>query len=52
MNHTAINRFIKKLKQYNRYISKQQFKTLKGQAISGDIVGAERGLQKILQKGK
>ncbi len=42
---TDITRFIKHLKQSD--LTLQQFKALKGQALSGDISGAEKGLNKI-----
>lgn len=42
---TELTKFIKQLKQSN--LTLQQFKTLKGQALSGDIAGAEKGLHKI-----
>ena len=39
-----INSFMKKLKNSRPYLSKQQYRTIKGQALSGDIDGAEKGL--------
>lgn len=41
------NAFIQ-LKTARGKISKQQYKTLKGQILAGDSDGAMRGLQKIL----
>ena len=41
---------IKLLKKYKNNLSKQQVSTLKGQALSGDIEGAKRGLFKLLKK--
>jgi len=41
--------FIKKLKDCN--LTKQQLKTLKGQALNGDLEGAKKGLNKILKRG-
>jgi len=46
--YTEINKFIKELKKHE--FSKQQFKTLKGQAATGDIIGARKGLDKILKR--
>ncbi len=48
MSYTEINKFIKRLKTYE--LPKQQFKTLKGQAVAGDISGARKGLEKILKR--
>lgn len=39
---------VQDLKEYRGILSKQQIKTLKGQILSGDIKGAEKGLSKIL----
>ena len=44
-----ISDFIKQLKAED--LTKQQKKTLKGQALSGDIEGAERGLKKLKRRG-
>ena len=43
-----INRFMKKLKNCRLYLSKQQYRTIKGQALSGDIDGAQKGLNSLL----
>lgn len=34
----------------NKIINKQQLKTLRGQALSGDLQGAKKGLCKIAKK--
>lgn len=39
------------LNQNKKLLTKQQYKTLKGQAVEGDIIGANKGLIKILQRG-
>ncbi len=39
-----------RLKAYRRVLSHQQYQTLKGQILSGDSVGAMRGLEKILKR--
>ena len=36
------------LNGFREKLTKQQYKTLKGQIIAGDIDGAMRGLQKLL----
>ncbi|EKX89291.1 hypothetical protein HMPREF9998_01726 [Peptostreptococcus anaerobius VPI 4330 = DSM 2949] len=43
------NEFIKILKSCNDKLTFQQFKTLRGQALKGDIEGAYRGLNRILE---
>lgn len=37
------------LKRNRQYLTKQEYKTLKGQANAGDIDGALKGLDKILR---
>lgn len=38
------------LKKYKNKLNKQQFKTFKGQILSGNIDGFKKGLTKLLQK--
>ena len=42
--------FIKILGSYRGVLPKQTLKTLKGQALSGDLEGAKKGLQKKLEE--
>ncbi len=35
--------FIGVMKGYKQYLSVQEFKTMKGQALAGDVEGARRG---------
>lgn len=44
------NRFIIELKKYNNILTKQQIKTLRGQAIKGEIEAAQKGLKKLLKR--
>lgn len=44
----TLNLFIKTLKSRRSKLTTQQYKTLKGQAIAGDISGANKGLIKLL----
>ena len=41
--------FLHKLKFYRPKLTKQQVRTLKGQALADNIKGAEKGLSKILE---
>lgn len=43
-----INAFIIKLKRYRNILSRQVVKTIRGQALSGDLTAAEKGLKKVL----
>lgn len=44
------DKFILKLKNYNKLLTKQQLKTLRGQAVKGDVEAAENGLIKLLKR--
>ena len=44
-NMLGVSKFIRSLKKYK--LSKQQRKTLRGQAINGDLEGAKKGLEKL-----
>lgn len=42
-----------KLIEKNKHrLTKQQFKTLRGQCLAGEVQGALKGLHKILRRGK
>lgn len=41
---------IKLLEKNKNKMTKQQFKTLRGQCLSGDVNGAIKGLYRILRK--
>ena len=45
-----LNSFMRKLKNSRPYLSKQQYRTIKGQALSGDIDGAQKGLNSLLSR--
>lgn len=38
------------LKAYRPQLTHQQYKTLRGQVLAGDAIGAMKGLQRILAK--
>jgi hypothetical protein len=40
----------KRLKQNKELLTKQQYRTIKGQLIAGDIEGATKGLNRLLRK--
>ncbi len=44
----SINTAFARLKSARGNITKQQYRTLKGQILAGDVDGAMRGLRKIL----
>lgn len=45
-----ITKALKQLKSYNGRLTYQQFKTLRGQILTGDIDGAMKGLQTIIEQ--
>lgn len=45
----SINESLKLLKDYKYRITKQQYKTFKGQILSGNIEGFKKGLFKIIK---
>lgn len=47
MDKGRLTAFLLPLKQAN--LTRQQHKTLRGQALTGDIEGAEKGLRKLTQ---
>lgn len=46
----AMREFIRHLKEYRGKIPKQQLKTIRGQALSGDIEGARIGLKRLTKE--
>ena len=40
------------LKAYQRKLSQQQYKTLRGQVLAGDSQGAMKGLKRLLNRSK
>ena len=46
----ADNNFWRELKQQRSNMTKQQYRTIKGQAVSGKVLDARKGLQKVLKR--
>ncbi|WP_035288035.1 hypothetical protein [Clostridium sp. KNHs214] len=42
--------FLKELRHYKTILPRNTFKTLRGQALAGDLGGARKGLNKMKQK--
>ena len=49
-NYIRANSFLTILKKYDGELTWQEFKTLRGQALAGDIEGAIKGLERILSR--
>ena len=46
----TINKFIKSLRNYRGRLPSNILKTIRGQALNGDLDGAKNGLEKALNK--
>ena len=46
----ADNNFWRELKNNRHYLTKQQYRTIKGQAVKGNIDAARRGMLRIQQR--
>ncbi len=42
--------FWRELKASRPYLTKQQYRTIKGQAVKGQVQDARKGLQKVLMR--
>jgi len=47
----TLNIFLKHLKMQRKKLTMQQYKTIRGQAMAGDIDGANKDLIKLLSRG-
>lgn len=43
-------RYMSRLGKCNEVLTRKQYKTLKGQALAGDIKGAKKGLAKVMRR--
>ena len=42
--------FLREVRKYKDHLTRQQFKTLRGQVFNGECEGAKKGLEKILNR--
>lgn len=42
--------FLRRLRQYRKHMNSHQFAELRGQALHGDLEGANAGLEKIVRR--
>lgn len=42
--------FLKELKNCRSRLTEQQYRTIKGQALKGNVMDARKGLQKVLKR--
>lgn len=45
-----MNKFLRYLKAYRGFLTKQQINTLKGKALEGDYIAVRKGLVTILRR--
>lgn len=50
MRYLKAREFLEKLRKVQNKLDAQTYKTLRGQALSGDVQGAEKGLERILRR--
>lgn len=50
MRYLKAREFLEKLRKVQNKLDVQTYKTLRGQALSGDVQGAEKGLERILRR--
>ncbi|MEI6132415.1 MAG: hypothetical protein WCQ41_06305 [Bacillota bacterium] len=43
-------RFISRIKKHKDDLPKQTIKTIRGQALAGDVLGAKKGLERLLNE--
>ena len=52
MNTRETRHFLRVLKLFKDDLTPQQVSTLKGQALNGDLTGAQKGLTTLVAKGR
>lgn len=50
MAYSQAKAFLDEMRNHRDILTTQEMRTLKGQALSGDINGAEKGLAKLLER--
>lgn len=47
---TELTEFLENLKSNKRNLTRQQYRTIRGQALKGNVMDAREGLQKVLKR--
>ena len=50
LDYIKANNFLTALKRHDEDLTQQEYKTLRGQALAGDVEGAIKGLERILSR--
>lgn len=45
-----LSEFLKTLNQNKKKLSRQEYRTIKGQALHGDVIAANRGMQNVMRR--
>ena len=46
----GLSGFLKTLEQNKKKLSQQEYRTIKGQALHGDVIAAGRGMQNVMRR--
>jgi hypothetical protein len=46
-----LTQFLKALDGNKKKMSRQQYRTIKGQAMHGDVMDARKGMEKVMRRG-
>ena len=47
---TELTQFLDTLKYNKKNLTRQQYRTIRGQVLKGDVMDARKGLQKVLKR--
>ena len=47
---TELNQFLDTLKSNKKYLTRQQYRTIRGQALKGNVMDARKWLQRVLKR--
>lgn len=50
ITETEMKEFMKRLNAGKKSLSRQQYRTIRGQAAAGNIAAAEKGLHRLLER--
>ena len=45
-----LSEFLKTLNQNKKKLSRQEYRTIKGQALHGNVIAANRGMKNVMRK--
>lgn len=51
-NNMELDKFLDSLYNNKKKLTQQQYRTIKGQAMSGNIDGARKGMWRVINRGR